>query len=137
MMMNVNYDEAKTVVEFIEKNLVAHCCDSEKVDIDSLCDITDVYRRCKELITPKETGECANDNAVEQIKKVPTSDEEQKIIKAYVDAMHELANELKMSFSPINATGKVICIYHKDLDELVEWLIRKKKENSSTDISTG
>lgn len=135
MMINMSGREAKALVEFIEQNLVAHCCDSEKVDIDSLCDITDVYRRCKEFITPKKTGECANDNAVEQIKKVPTSDEEQKIIKAYVEAMHELANELKMGYTPINTTDKVIRIYHKALDELVEWLIRKKKENSSTEFT--
>ena len=80
-MMNMNYDEAKALVEFIEQNLVAHCCDSEKVDIDSLCAITDVYRRCKKLIAPKPTGKCANENAVGINKEITASYAEPRIDK--------------------------------------------------------
>lgn len=124
MMINMSTREAKALVEFIEQNLVAHCCDSEKVDIDSLCDITDVYRRCKELITPKTTGECANDNAVGINEETTASDAGSRIDKIVLQAFNKMADVLKRDFTAeIKGSTPLVTISHKDLSELVLLLL--------------
>ena len=124
MMINISGGEAKALVEFIEQNLVAHCCDSEKVDIDSLCAITDVYRRCKELITPKTPGECANDNAVGINKEITASDAEPRIDKIRLQAFNEMAAALKKDFtSVVMGPTAVVKIPYKELDALILFLL--------------
>lgn len=126
MMMNISCGEAKALVEFIEQNLVAHCCDSEKVDIDSLCAITDVYRSCKELITPKKTGECANDDAVGINEETTASDAEPRIDKIRLQAFNEMADALKKDFTAaLRGRSNVVNISYVELEALILFLLER------------